>query len=32
MTVKGNLIMGTITIGDKNVGEDMHRMFDLFPA
>ncbi|MBA1241151.1 ABC transporter ATP-binding protein [Pseudomonas japonica] len=31
MSVEENLMMGTIPIGDKYAGEDMQRMFDLFP-
>ncbi|WHS59913.1 ABC transporter ATP-binding protein [Pseudomonas sp. G2-4] len=31
MTVEENLLMGTIPIGDKHAGEDMQRMFELFP-
>jgi len=31
MSVEENLMMGTIPIGDKFAGEDMQRMFDLFP-
>lgn len=31
MSVEENLMMGTIPIGDKHSGEDMQRMFDLFP-
>ncbi|MGY4492125.1 ABC transporter ATP-binding protein [Pseudomonas putida] len=31
MSVEENLLMGTIPIGDKFAGEDMQRMFDLFP-
>ncbi|MDH0304382.1 MULTISPECIES: ABC transporter ATP-binding protein [unclassified Pseudomonas] len=31
MTVEENLMMGTIPIGDKHAGEDMQRMFELFP-
>jgi branched-chain amino acid transport system ATP-binding protein len=31
MTVEENLMMGTIPIGDKYAGEDLQRMFDLFP-
>lgn len=31
MTVEENLLMGTIPIGTRWVGEDMQRMFDLFP-
>ncbi len=31
MSVEENLLMGTIPIGDKFAGEDMQRMFELFP-
>jgi len=31
MSVEENLMMGTIPIGDKYAGDDMQRMFDLFP-
>ncbi|MFQ6575500.1 ABC transporter ATP-binding protein [Pseudomonas sp. UM16] len=31
MSVEENLMMGTIPIGDKHAGEDMQRMFELFP-
>ncbi len=31
MSVEENLMMGTIPIGDKYAGEDMQRMFELFP-
>jgi branched-chain amino acid transport system ATP-binding protein len=31
MSVEENLMMGTIPVGDKNAGEDMQRMFELFP-
>lgn len=31
MTVEENLMMGTIPIGDKYAGEDLQRMFELFP-
>jgi len=31
MTVEENLMMGTIPIGDKHAGEDMQRMYELFP-
>ncbi|EIK96474.1 ABC transporter-like protein [Pseudomonas sp. M47T1] len=31
MSVEENLMMGTIPIGDKFAGEDMQRMFELFP-
>ena len=31
MSVEENLMMGTIPIGDKYSGEDMQRMFELFP-
>ncbi|WP_263261556.1 ABC transporter ATP-binding protein [Pseudomonas sp. RIT-PI-S] len=31
MSVEENLMMGTIPIGDKHSGEDMQRMFELFP-
>lgn len=31
MSVEENLLMGTITIGNRHVAEDMQRMFELFP-
>ncbi len=32
MSVEENLLMGTIPIGDSYAGEDMQRMFELFPV
>ncbi len=31
MSVEENLLMGTITLGNRYVAEDMQRMFELFP-
>ncbi|UVL19923.1 ABC transporter ATP-binding protein [Pseudomonas sp. B21-044] len=31
MSVEENLMMGTIPIGDKHAGQDMQRMYELFP-
>ena len=31
MSVEENLLMGTITIGDRHADEDLRRMFELFP-